>query len=40
MSKWIAAGMIGFWLGMKCVECKKTTGMQKMKKQMMKKLGI
>ena len=40
MSKFFAAGMIGFFLGMKCVECKKMNWMNKMKKQLIKKIGF
>lgn len=40
MSKMLTAGMIGFLAGMKCKECGKSMCMNRVKKQLMKKMGF
>lgn len=40
MSKMITAGMVGFWLGMKCKEGGKSLCIKRMKRQAMRKLGL
>ena len=40
MSKCITAAMLGFLLGMKCKECGKNFCMRRLKKHMMRKVGL
>jgi len=40
MSKCIAAAALGFILGMKCHECKRSPNFHRLKKQAMKKMGL
>lgn len=40
MSKWFAAGMAGFLLGLKCRECARRLCSKKIRRQMMKLMGL
>ena len=40
MSKWLAVGMAGFLLGLKCRECSKRLCSKRIRRQMMKLLGL